>query len=194
MPSTHFVDVHVLGDTAPAVSQALKAWRTECTTALATGEGDVVSPAAKPTAALAPWPAGVSMGTTGAVFDLNGNPDVALEALAWALAQRPGVRAVATCRWDLDGEGVRFTCVNDQGQIERRILDDVHEPVGELGGVSIEEALNDDELVDRIGDRFLETFLAEPPGPLAALYAAARAQELDDRLPDASAKPRGPRM
>ena len=118
---TYFIDLHVLGQDPKHIRTALSAWRKDAKKSLATGDGDVVGKAAETKPAQAPFPAVGMVGVAGAAFDHNvlADADETIERLAKKAAASLGVQAVVAVWWRLDGESVKFTAINADGQVER---------------------------------------------------------------------------
>ena len=161
---TYFVDLHVLGQEAKHIRAALSAWRKDVKKSLATGEADVVGNASEAQPAQAPFPSVGMAVVAGAAFDHNAmaSADETIERLAKKAATSFGVQAVVAVWWRLDGEAVKFTAINAEGQLARRLLEDG--PVMEAAlGQNLQDALADDKALDGIGDKLLPVFLEPPP-------------------------------
>ena len=187
---TYFIDLHVLGQDPKHIRTALSAWRKDAKKSLATGDGDVVGKAAETKPAQAPFPAVGMVGVAGAAFDHNAlaDADETIERLAKKAAVSLGVQAVVAVWWRLDGESVKFTAINADGQVERRFLED-GEAMESALGQSLQDALADDDALDGIGDKLLPVFMDPAPEPLKGLFALQRQDALDATL-EPGRKPR----
>lgn len=192
---TYFVDLHVLGQDSKHIQAALGSWRKDVKKSLASGDGDVVGKASEAKPAQAPFPAGGMVSVAGAAFNYNAlaDADETIERLAQKAAASLGVQAVVAEWWRLDGESVKFTAINDAGEVERRFLED-GEAVEAALGQSLQDALTDDDVLDGIGDKLLPVFMDPAPKPLKGLFAMQRQDALDATLESGQKRRPNPRF
>ena len=193
---TVFVDFHLIGTSPADVKKATQALGRAVKQTLATEESDVVGKASKPVASETPFPEGFYQASTGAAFELNDSAQETvfsqLEKLLKSTAQHPNMRAAVAVSWRLNGESVYAISVNVQGQVDRRFTNDDDTMVEQLG-MSYDEAVASDELVDLIGDRMLSFLLTPAPEAFAPLIAERLHDRMDQTLPAAPAR-RKPRV
>lgn len=193
---TVFVDFHLIGTSPADVKKATQALGRAVKQTLATEESDVVGKASKPVASDSPFPEGFYQTSTGAAFELNDSAQETvfsqLEKLLKSAAQQPNMRAAVAVSWRLNGESVHAISVNAQGQVDRRFTNDDDTMVEQLG-MSYDEAVASDELVDLIGDRMLSFLLTPAPEAFAPLIAERLHDRMDQTLPAAPVR-RKPRV
>ena len=197
MPTTHFLDLHVLGD-APAVRASLAAARKKAQAFTSQSDGDVVGDPSKPRPSQAPWPPGQSHGVMGVAFDHGyADPEGNISALLKAAqAASPAPRVALAVHYSFGMESVKVWAMDRQGRLAPPVMIGSDALFQKHLGTSLEEALDDDDLLDDIGDRMLPAFMDAPAlqALLAPLYAQHQASRMDQRLPPPENKARPARM